>query len=254
MSRRLASRLLATVGLIGAGTLLLVALGGLPRLGDVPHPYADRAVPAALSRNTANVISSVNFDQRAFDTLGEEFVLFSAAVAALLLLRRFHEQAGLGGGDSGASFGPRDAWSAVNLVGFALLAPTVMVGLYVVAHGAVSPGGGFQGGAVLATGLHLAYLAGDYRVLQRIRPVAVFDVAEAIGAAGFVLLGVSALFVGDPFLTNWLPTGTLADLASAGMVELFNVAVGMEVASALVLLLAKFLDQALVVRGDGSDG
>jgi hypothetical protein len=37
-------------------------------------------------------------------------------------------------------------------------------------------------------------------------------------------------------------------------VELFNVAVGMEVASALVLLLAKFLDQALVVRGGGDDG
>jgi multicomponent Na+:H+ antiporter subunit B len=253
VSRRVASRLLTTVGVLGAGVLLLLALGGLPRLGDVPHPYADRAVPAALSRDTANVVSSVNFDLRAFDTLGEEFVLFSAAVAALLLLRRFHEEEGLDSGDSEASGRPRDVWSAVNLLGFALLAPTVMVGLYVVTHGAVSPGGGFQGGAVLATGLHLAYLAGDYRVLQRIRPVAVFDVAEAVGAAGFVLLGASALFVGDPFLTNWLPTGTLADLASAGMVELLNVAVGMEVASALVLLLAKFLDQALVVREDGTD-
>jgi multicomponent Na+:H+ antiporter subunit B len=100
----------------------------------------------------------------------------------------------------------------------------------------------------------LAYLAGDYVVLQRLRPVAVFDVVEAVGAAGFVLLGMSALFVGDPFLTNWLPTGTLGELASAGMVELFNVAVGMEVASALVLLVAKFLDQALVVGRDGGDG
>jgi len=106
---------------------------------------------------------------------------------------------------------------------------------------------------VLATGLHLAYLAGDYQILRRVRPLAVFDMAEAIGAAGFVLLGISALFVGDPFLANWLPTGTLGDLASAGTVELFNVAVGMEVASALVLLLAKFLDQALVVRRDGDE-
>lgn len=250
MTRRPASRLLAVVGVLGAGVLILVAMGDLPPLGDVPHPYAGRAVPAALSRDTANVISSVNFDLRAFDTLGEEFVLFAAAVSALLLLRRFHDEEDLG---ADPSFGPRDVWGAVSLVGFALLAPTVMVGLYVVAHGAVSPGGGFQGGAVLATGLHLAYLAGDYAVLRRIRPVAVFDVAEAVGAAGFVLLGVSALFVGDPFLTNWLPTGTLAQLGSAGMVELFNVAVGMEVASALVLLLAKFLDQALVVREDGGD-
>ena len=251
MSRRRASRLLGVCGVVGAGALLLLALGDLPRLGDVPHPYAARAVPAALSRNTANVISSVNFDLRAFDTVGEEFVLFSAAVAALLLMRRFHDEEGR---DRELGYGPRDVWSAVNLVGFALLAPTVMVALYVIAHGAVSPGGGFQGGAVLATGLHLAYLAGDYVVLQRLRPVAVFDVAEAVGAAGFVLLGMSALFVGDPFLTNWLPTGTLGELASAGMVELFNVAVGMEVASALVLLVAKFLDQALVVGSDGGDG
>jgi multicomponent Na+:H+ antiporter subunit B len=246
VSRRLASGLLVVVGVAGAAVVFLIALVDLPHLGDVPHPYAARAVPAALARDTANVISSVNFDQRAFDTLGEEFVLLAAAVAALLLLRRFHDEEE---GPHDLPDAPRDAWSAVNLVGFALLAPTLMVGLYVVAHGAVSPGGGFQGGALLATGLHLAYLAGDYRVLQRLRPVAVFDMGEAIGAAGFVLLGISALFVGDPFLTNWLPTGTLGRLTSAGMVELFNVAVGMEVASALVLLLAKFLEQALVVRG-----
>jgi multicomponent Na+:H+ antiporter subunit B len=245
MSRVLASRVLFLAGGLGAMVLLVMALSELPDLGHVPHPYGTRAVQAALGRNTANVVSSVNFDQRAFDTMGEEFVLFAAAVSAILLLRRFHDE------EEDAHelhFGPQDVWSAVNLAGFALLAPTILIGLYVVAHGAVSPGGGFQGGALLATGLHLAYLAGDYRVLRRLRPVAVFDASEAIGAAGFVLLGISALFVGDPFLTNWLPTGTLGDLASAGTVELFNVAVGMEVASALILLLAKFLDQALVVR------
>lgn len=250
MSRYAASRLLLAVGAAGTAVLLVLALGGLPDLGEVPHPYSDRAVHAALSHHTANVVSSVNFDLRAFDTLGEEFVMLAAAVAAILLLRRFHDEE-QDAHDLG--YGPRDVWSAAHLVGFALLAPTVLVGLYVVAHGAVSPGGGFQGGALLATGLHLAYLAGDYSILRRVRPLAAFDVAEAIGAAGFVLIGVSALFVGDPFLTNWLPTGTLGDLASAGTVELFNVAVGMEVASALILLLAKFLDQALVVRR-GDDG
>jgi multicomponent Na+:H+ antiporter subunit B len=250
MTRLTASRLLLGAGGLGTAVLLLLAFGGLPHLGEVAHPYAERAVHAALGRDTANVVSSVNFDQRAFDTVGEEFVLLAAAVAAVLLLRRFHDEEQAA---HDLDLGPRDLWSAVHLVGFALLAPTVLVGLYVVTHGAVSPGGGFQGGALLATGLHLAYLAGDYRILRRVRPLAVFDAAEAIGAAGFVLLGISALFVGDPFLTNWLPTGTLGSLGSAGMVELFNVAVGMEVASALVLLLAKFLDQALVVRRDGDE-
>ena len=117
MSRRLSSCVLAAAGGLGTAILMLVAFGDLPSFGDVPHPYGERAVPAALSHNTANVISSVNFDIRAFDTLGEEFVLFSAAVAALLLLRRFHDEEDLDGGD----YGPRDVWSAVNLVGFALL-------------------------------------------------------------------------------------------------------------------------------------
>jgi multicomponent Na+:H+ antiporter subunit B len=245
VTRERAGRLLFGLGALGSAVIFALALDGLPRLGDVPHPYGARAVAAAVGRHTANVVSSVNFDQRAFDTLGEEFVLFGAAVAALLLLRRMRDE------QEGSGFeevGPGDVWSAVNLAGFALLAPTILVGLYVVAHGAVSPGGGFQGGAVLATGLHLAYLAGDYKVLQRLRPLAVFDVAEAVGAAGFVLLGVSGLFLGDPFLTNWLPTGTLGSLTSAGMVELLNVAVGMEVASALILLLSKFLEQALLVH------
>jgi multicomponent Na+:H+ antiporter subunit B len=249
VTRERAGRLVFGVGAAGSAVLFALALDGLPRLGDVPHPYGARAVSAALGRHTANVISSVNFDQRAFDTMGEEFVLFGAAVAALLLLRRMRDE----DESPGVHAGHGDVWSAVNLAGFALLAPTLLVGLYVVAHGAVSPGGGFQGGAVLATGLHLAYLAGDYGVLERLRPLAVFDVAEAVGAAGFVLIGISGLFLGDPFLANWLPTGTLGSLTSAGMVELLNVAVGMEVASALILLLSKFLEQALLVHEPSDD-
>jgi multicomponent Na+:H+ antiporter subunit B len=237
-------------GLGGAAVLLAIGLAGLPSFGHVPHPYADRAVAAGLHRHTANIVASVNFDLRAFDTMGEEFVLFAAAVAAVLLLRRFRDEDDRGGDPH---YGPRDVWSSVDLVGFALLAPTVVVGVYVVAHGAVSPGGGFQGGAVLATGIHLAYLAGDYHVLRRLRPVAVFDVAEAVGAGAFVLLGLAAVLAGHAFLANWLPYGHLGALASAGTVGLLNVAVGMEVASALVLLLAKFLDQALVVHRS-SDG
>jgi multicomponent Na+:H+ antiporter subunit B len=249
VNREAARRLLLVVGVLGAAVLYVVAVSGLPRFGHVPHPYAARAVSAAVARHTANVISSVNFDQRAFDTLGEEFVLFGAAAAALLLLRRMRDEDDR---DSTAGYGPEEVWDATRLTGFVLLPPTLVIGVYVVAHGAVSPGGGFQGGAVLATGLHLAYLAGDYRALERLRPIALFDVTEAIGSAAFVLLGLSALLVADPFLTNWLPTGSMGSLSSGGTVELLNVAVGMEVASALIMLLSKFLEQALVVR-DGHD-
>ena len=245
MSGRLARRLLLVVGVVGAGALLVVALLDLPGLGQVPHPYTQRAVAAALSHDTANVVASVTFDLRGLDTLGEEYILFAAAVAALMLLRTMRDE------DEDRAphhYGPEDVWSGVHLLGFALLAPTLLVGAYVVVHGHVSPGGGFQGGALLATGIHLAYLAGDYRALERLRPKALFDVAEAVGAAGFVLLGLSSVLLADPFLTNWLDTGALGTTMSAGLVGFFNVAVGMEVASALVMLIAKFLEQALLVE------
>src|SRR4051794_41907638 len=118
MTRFAASRLLLAVGGVGTAVLLLLALGGLPDLGAVPHPYADRAVHAALDHDTANVVSSVNFDQRAFDTLGEEFVLFAAAVAAVLLLRRVHDEEE-GGPDP--HYGPPRGWGAPPLVGVAPL-------------------------------------------------------------------------------------------------------------------------------------
>lgn len=247
MSRTAASRVIFVLGAVGVAVLLGLAFSGMPGFGQTPHPYTVKAVAAALSHHTANVVSSVNFDLRGFDTLGEEFVLFSAAVAALLLLRTMRDE---DEDQAQHHYGPEDFWEAVRLVGFAMLAPTVLVGVYIVVHGAVSPGGGFQGGAVLATGIHLGYLAGDYQVLERVRPLVVFDVAEAIGAAGFVLVGLSALVAGVPFLTNLLPTGQRGEVTSAGTVGLLNVVVGMEVASALILLLAKFLEQALLVRED----
>ncbi|MFF7903906.1 MULTISPECIES: hypothetical protein [unclassified Streptomyces] len=56
----------------------------LPRFRSARHPYGDRAVAAAIARHTANVDSSVNFDIRAFDTLGEESILFGTVLGATL--------------------------------------------------------------------------------------------------------------------------------------------------------------------------
>ena len=251
MSRRFALLLLT----VGALLLLVVgwrAVADLPAVGSVPHPYGARAVGAAFSHHTANVVASLTMDQRAFDTLGEELLLFSSAVAAVLLLRRMHEEDEQSTGLHASGTG--DVFESLRLVGYLLLPVTLVVGCYVVVHGHVSPGGGFQGGVVLATGLHLAYLAGDVETLDRIRDRAVFDVSEALGAAAYLVVGLSGFAAGAALLSNWLPTGKLGDLLSGGTVPLLNVVVGIEVGSAFVLLLAKFLEQALVVRDPGEEG
>ena len=237
--------ILCLVGVLGVGLMLAVALVDLPDFGATRHPYGDRAVAAALENETANAVASVTFDQRAVDTLGEEFILFTAAVGGLLLLRRTDEemrQSELEQHGEGEA-----VFAVVRLAGLLMLPVTLTAGGYTVLHGHISVGGGFQGGVLLASGVHVAYLAGDLAVLERLRDVRVFDVAEAAGVAAIVAMGLAAMASGSAFLTNVLPHGRLTELLSGGTVPLLNIATGTAVASALVVLLAKFLEQALVL-------
>jgi multicomponent Na+:H+ antiporter subunit B len=121
----------------------------------------------------------------------------------------------------------------------------------VVSHGHVTPGGGFQGGVVLGTGIHLLYVAGSYSALERARPVRAFEWGEVIGSGAFAALGVAATFIGGAFLSDIIPNGRFGNMFSAGTVPLLNGAVGIEVASGTAVLLAKFLEQAILVKGEG---
>ncbi|WP_460519061.1 MnhB domain-containing protein [Flindersiella endophytica] len=237
------------IGALGLLALLAIGFTGLPEFGSQSHPYGDRAVAAAEQQHTANAVASVTFDQRSYDTLGEEFMLFTAALGAVVLLRRVRHEEEEDGWQH--TYGPAEVFDAVRLVGLVLLPVTVVAGAYVILHGHVSPGGGFQGGVVLATGLLLLYLAGDYRALEAMRPVPVFEVGEAIGAAGYVVVGLLGLTTGGAFLLNVLPLGRFGSLGSSGIVLALNITVGVEVASAMMLMAAKFLEQALLIREEG---
>jgi multicomponent Na+:H+ antiporter subunit B len=215
---------------IGAlGTAIVFAAGALrlPDFGGTFHPYGDRAVQEAVRTGTPNVISSINFDQRALDTVGEELILFASALGAVVLLRAVRREET----ESGVRHrqGPSQVFEAVRLVGCALLPVTLVIGVYVVAHGHLSPGGGFQGGVILGTAIHLVYLAGDYPALAKIRPLPLFDAVEAVAAGTFVVMA----------------------LVAAGAVPALNAAVGVEVGCAMVVMVAKFFDQALLIREAG---
>ncbi|MFJ8627036.1 MnhB domain-containing protein [Kitasatospora sp. NPDC093550] len=239
MSRATRLRLfLVAAAVLAAG--LITAAGELPGFGGARHPYGERSVAAGLERRTANIVSSVNFDQRAFDTLGEESILFGSVLGAGMLLRLARDER-----KRRAAAEP--VLPTTRLFGATLLPVTVLTGGYLIAHGALSPGGGFQGGVALATALHLAYVAADYRVLKRIRPLAALDVADAVAAGAFAALGLVGLASGAGYLANTLPLGTFNQLSSSGLVAVVNAVVGVEVASGVVVLLAHFLDQAVEV-------
>lgn len=239
MTRRVRAWLLA-FGLAGLGALLLAAVLTMPDSGRASHPFGDATVHNALERqNTPNVISSINFDQRGFDTLGEEFLLLASVLGAVVLLRPGSADRGIEVSDA------PEPLDAVRALGMLLLPVVVLVGFYVVATGHLSIGGGFQGGVVIATGIHLLFIADDYPALKRVRPLRLVDVNDVIGAVGYIAVGLIGLVMGGVFLQNTLPLGQFNALFSAGTVDLLNVTIGLEVASGMILLLGEFLEQAL---------
>jgi multicomponent Na+:H+ antiporter subunit B len=233
---------LVCVGGGGLAALLAAACLDLPGFGGDRHPYGDRAVRASLARRTANTIASVNFDQRAFDTLGEMTILFAAVLGCVVLLRQTRDE-------HRARPEPADVAPPVRRYALLVLPLALLTGLYIVAHGQLSPGGGFQGGVVAATSLHLLYLGADYRALERVRPLGRYEVGDALAASAYVVTGLAAVLAGTAFLANTLlPYGTFNTLSSGGTVPLLNAAIGMEVACAVVVLLAGFLDQAVEIE------
>lgn len=233
--------------LLGASCVTVLAVWAvveLPHFGAGTHPYRTAALRAAVEHRTANLVSSVNFDLRGLDTFGEESILFASVLAVVVLLRPGEDEtarAPLAGGR---------VLDATRLMAWVMLPVTVVIGLDVIAHGHLTPGGGFQGGVVLGTAIHLTYVGGTYRALERARPLRGAEWGEALGAGAFACVGIAGLLVAGSFLTNVIPGGTLGELFSAGTVPLLNGAVGVEVASGVVLLLAKFLEQAVAVRSE----
>jgi multicomponent Na+:H+ antiporter subunit B len=134
-----------------------------------------------------------------------------------------------------------------------LLVPfTVLLAVYITAHGHLTPGGGFQGGVIGATALLLVYIGGEYMALRRVRPLTLVEVAKASGAGAFVLIGIGGILFAAAFLDNFLPVRAPGELVSAGTIPLLSFAVGLEVAGGFVLLLSEFLDQLLIFRrGEG---
>ena len=132
-----------------------------------------------------------------------------------------------------------------------LLIPFIFIfGFYIVAHGHLTPGGGFQGGAVIATGVALILVCYYYReCMEKFIPVTSFKLVESAGLMLFICTALAGLVVASGFLFNWLnATGGFfgdavvyginpGNLYTAGIIPVLNFAIGIEVFGALSAVL-----------------
>jgi multicomponent Na+:H+ antiporter subunit B len=165
----------------------------------------------------SNVVAAILVVYRGLDTLGEVTVLFIAAtgLAALLYTGRRRRS-------------EREAVPASLIVvtGCRFVFPLILLfGSYIFVHGHLTPGGGFQGGAIVASGFLLIYLG----CRGREPGTDSFNAVESLSGLAFVVIGLIGLVAGGSFLLNFLPEGSLYALISAGIIPLVYVFIGFKV-------------------------
>ena len=233
-------------GAIGLAAIFALAISHMPP----PHvsPYGQAVNELSLpQRHVTDAVTNVNFDVRGFDTLGEEFILFVSVMGAIVLLREEAEKKHARRIDAVDPRRVVEAPASVRVWTLALVGPTVLLGIYVVIHGQLTPGGGFQGGVILATAPLLLYLTENYDAFKNVTSSRLIEAVEAIGAAGYAVVGTLGWIAGKQFLENVVPLGpgNPPNVLSGGTIALIDLAVGLEVAAGFTLLLGAFLQHAM---------
>jgi len=118
----------------------------------------------------------------------------------------------------------------------------LVFGIYVILFGTVSPGGGFQGGVIVASAALLLYLGYGYKNTTKVISMEALRINESCGATIYVFLGLAGLFTGANFAKNiFYNIGEVGDLISAGTITFMGWSVGYKVLTGVSFLLLLML-------------
>jgi multicomponent Na+:H+ antiporter subunit B len=193
---------LSLIPVLLVGILLIYAAKDFPEWGDPSSPASKSPLSSHFIANTGvdtevpNMVTAVLADYRGFDTMFETVVVFIAGMAVLAILKNS------GTKKSGAREFEVDAEPDIIVTNTVrLLVPVIQIfAFYVLAHGHVSPGGGFQGGVVMGASFILIALSWDLETALARFPL---DRCTIVAGAGIILyagIGLLSMFLGGEFL------------------------------------------------------
>lgn len=187
----------------------------------------------ASDLGAANIVTAIIVTYRGLDTLGEVTVLFlTAAIIGLVLSQ---------GNQPGQSI-QRQLSSSGELLTTAsrLLVPLILLlGAYVFVNGHLTPGGGFQGGAIIASASLLLLLTDPLRHFSH----RLISIIESISGLIFISIGVLGLFLAGGFLDNRiLPIGEFGALFSAGAIPVIYTFIGLKVGAEFTSMLVNLAE------------
>ncbi len=216
-----------------SAVLVLTILNVL--LQNIPHTITsagDELLKLNATEGVANAVTTVVVYFRGFDTLGEIAVLFIASLGISLMLH------------SNTQCEIKAESNFMLKTASKILFPIIMLfGIYVMIYGHLSPGGGFQGGVIVASGVLLLLISDkSFEV-----PHAMIVALETFAGVSYVLIGLIGLLVLDKFLGNFLPSdiSDMGLLFSGGIIPIIYIIVGIKVGSEM-----SFIVQNLIKRDE----
>ncbi|MDP8214762.1 MAG: Na(+)/H(+) antiporter subunit B [Candidatus Euphemobacter frigidus] len=224
--RKLISLILLVIIAVGLGLSLSKIPFGIPK-SRVGEYYIQKG---RKETGATNIVTSVVVNYRGFDTLGEVTILFTAALGVGAVLS-------IGRKKNNIKHQPA---SLILRTGCRFLFPLILlVGAYIFIHGHLTPGGGFQGGAVVASAFLLIYLGcREIRISEQGTKV-----VESLAGLVFVVVGLVGLAVSGYFLLNFLPKGIPGRLFSAGVIPVIYIAIGFKVGSELTGIIDALVEE-----------
>jgi len=223
MIKRL-SVLLLLLGLMTIFANLLFNYAMDQELNLTARYYAEHT---AKDLGAANIVTAIIVTYRGLDTLGEITVLFLTASIIGLVLASGKQEKPIKSTSKQTT--RRESSSSGELLetGSDLLIPLILLlGAYVFINGHLTPGGGFQGGAIIASASLLLLLTDPLRHFSH----RLISMVESISGFFFIVIGLLGLiFAGGFFDNRLLPIGTLGSIFSAGVIPILYTLVGLKV-------------------------
>ena len=228
---RRAYPVLAAVMAVIIIAFLFVTVADLPPFGAADAPAHNEVMERYVEKGTeetgaVNTVAGVILDYRAFDTLGESHVLFTAVIAVLILLL----SAGEGEKESELSSHVMQDDIILRTTAKVVIPIIILFGIYVVLNGHLGPGGGFSGGAIIGGGLILYCTAFGFEGLEKYLNLKSFRIVVLCALCFYSLSKCYSFFCGANHIETFISTGVPGRIFSAGLILPLNAAVGIVVA------------------------
>jgi multicomponent Na+:H+ antiporter subunit B len=196
---------------------------------DRPNPYLSRAT---TDTGATNLVAGIYLDYRLYDSLFE-LLVFSVAVLGV----RFY----LGTTRQSPNTKAIPESQAVRASADLLFSPILLIGVYLILFGHLSPGGGFSGGAVAGTGLLLCAVALGAETVARRFHSTQLELFEWGALFVVLLLVLIPLIFGLSPFTDLLPRGAPGELLSGGTLLIYNVLIGIKVFVGTWVVISTFI-------------